>query len=161
GTTSIDAASEEGDDADSALVDTDVSVDTGAGAPDAERAEASVLDATGDEAQDDATGVPAEAGGDEPVDQGDATDGSVGGEGGLPDASSPTAISFDFVGGGIPMGPTEVAGVFPASHWNSCADASGTLASLVDADGTASAAAVTWNGGGVWQLPVADAPGNA
>ena len=159
GTTFIDAASED-DDAGSELVDAGASVDTGAATGAAESAEASVLDGTSDEAQD-ATVVPGEAGGDERADRGGATDGSVDGGGILADASSPTAISIDFVGGGMPMGSTEIAGVFPAAHWNSCADASGTLASLVDSDGTASAAAVTWNGGAVWQLPVADAPGNA
>ena len=37
------------------------------------------------------------------------------------DASSPVAISIDFVGGGTPMAPTETAGVFPAAQWNSAA----------------------------------------
>jgi hypothetical protein len=159
GTTFIDAASGD-DDAGSALVDTGASVDTGGAILDAESAEANVLEATSDEAQD-AMRVAGDAGGDEPANGGDATDGSIDGDSVLQDASSPTAISIDFVGGGAPMGSTEIAGVFPAAHWNSCADASGTLASLVDSDGTASATAVTWNGGGVWQLPVADAPGDA
>lgn len=159
GTTSIDAASGD-DDAGGALVDTGASVDSGATILDAESAEARVLDATSDEGQD-ATGVPGEAGGDGRADRGDAMSGSVDGDGVLGDASSPTAISIDFVGGGIPMESTEIAGVFPAADWNSCADASGTLAALVDSDGTASATEVTWNGGGVWQLPVDDAPGDA
>jgi len=159
GMTFIDAASGD-DDTGSALVDTGASVDTDGAMLDVESAEVSVLDATSDEAQD-ATSVPDAAGGDEPPNPVDATSGRVDGDVVLEDASRPTAISIDFVGGGMPMGPTEIAGVFPAAHWNSCADASGTLASLVDSDGTASAAAVTWNGGGVWQLPVADTPGDA
>lgn len=77
-----------------------------------------------------------------------------------PDALRPVVISIDFVGGGIPMAPTETAGVFPAAEWNSAAGASGALPALVESDGTASAAAVTWDGGGVWQLPVTDAPGD-
>jgi hypothetical protein len=78
------------------------------------------------------------------------------------DTTSPTpvAISVDFVGGGTPMALTETAGVFPAARWNSAAGAAGTLAALLESDGSISAAAVTWDGGGVWQLPVPDAPGN-
>jgi hypothetical protein len=70
------------------------------------------------------------------------------------------AISIDFVGGGTPMASTEIAGVFPATRWNSAAGASGTLPAMIASDGTASVAAVTWDSGGVWQLPVTDAPGN-
>ena len=72
----------------------------------------------------------------------------------------PVAISIDFVGGGIPMAPTEIAGVFRATRWNSAAGAAGTVSALVLSDGTISAAAVTWDSGGVWQMPVTDAPGD-
>jgi hypothetical protein len=72
----------------------------------------------------------------------------------------PVAISIDFVGGGIPMAATETAGVFRAARWNGAAGAAGTVSALVLSDGTISAAAVTWNGGGVWQLPVTDVPGD-
>jgi hypothetical protein len=168
GATSIDAGSQD-DDASGALVDTGASVsidafmDTGLTMLDAESVEASVLDATSGEAQD-AAADPGEAADGSLADAGaattDATNGSVDGNGVLEDASGPTAISIDFVGGGIPMESAEIAGVFPAAHWNSCADASGTLSALVDSEGTAWPAAVTWNGGGVWQLPIADAPGD-
>ena len=73
---------------------------------------------------------------------------------------TPVAISIDFVGGGIPMALSETAGVFPAAQWNSAAGAAGTLSALVQSDGSATIAAVTWDGGGVWQIPVPDAPGN-
>ncbi len=72
----------------------------------------------------------------------------------------PVAISIDFVGGGIPMAPTEIAGVFRAARWNSAAGAAGTVSALVLSDGTISPAAVTWDSGAVWQLSVADAPGD-
>jgi hypothetical protein len=72
----------------------------------------------------------------------------------------PVAISIDFVGGGIPMAPTEIAGVFRAAQWNSAATAAGTVSALVLSDGTISAAAVTWDSGAVWQVPVTDAPGD-
>lgn len=58
------------------------------------------------------------------------------------------------------MAPMETAGVFPASHWNSATTALGTLAALIESDGSPSAASVAWDSGGTWQLPVPDAPGN-
>ena len=58
------------------------------------------------------------------------------------------------------MAPTEIAGVYPAAHWNSAATAVGALTALLESDGTPSAASVTWDSGGVWQLPVPDAPGD-
>jgi hypothetical protein len=120
----------------------------------------------------DAPGSTGGAGGrvdDSPADSGPPVDaGAVGGSGGQqdaastagPDASSPVVISIDFVGGGTPMAPTEAAGVLRAARWNSAAGAAGALAALVAADGTASAATVTWDAGGVWQQPSADAPGD-
>jgi hypothetical protein len=91
--------------------------------------------------------------------QGDAS-GTAGRDAAVDAARPPVAISIDFVGGGIPMAPTEVAGVFRASRWNSAAGAAGTVPALVLSDGTISPAAVTWDSGGVWQLAVADAPGD-
>ena len=43
------------------------------------------------------------------------------------------------------MGATETAGVKPAANWNGAANIMGTLANLRQADGTVTAATVTWN----------------
>jgi hypothetical protein len=92
-------------------------------------------------------------------------------------AIAPTIISIDFVGGGsavdsgatgtVAMAATESAGVKPATHWNSAANRTGTLASLVLADGTTSSASVTWNSpiasgetSATWSLHFTDAPGD-
>jgi hypothetical protein len=89
-------------------------------------------------------------------------------------------LSIDFIGGRPPMGgaggmnviaapamtATEVAGVKPVAHWNGAANISGTLASLVLADGTATSASVTWNSPsmgtnpGEWMMGFADMPGD-
>ena len=72
-----------------------------------------------------------------------------------------TAIGIKFVGDGTAMGSTEVAGVVPQSNWN---DASGTSSTtplaLLDQNGDGTSATVTWNTNGVWELPIADNPGN-
>jgi hypothetical protein len=82
---------------------------------------------------------------------------------------SPTnqgSISIDFQGGsasnGTPalMGPSEVAGYFPASNWNNAAGASGAASSLVQSNGTASSASVTWVANNVWSTSITDAAGN-
>jgi hypothetical protein len=86
----------------------------------------------------------------------DAGRDGVGGQGG----ARPVVISVDFVGTGVAMAATETAGVVPATRWNSAAAATGTLTALVESDGTASTAGVTWDGSTLWVLPVADAPGN-
>jgi hypothetical protein len=83
--------------------------------------------------------------------------GGAGGQGG----ATPTVISVDFVGGGVVMGTTEVAGVVRAARWNSAALATGSLASLTTSTGAATTAAVSWNGENVFQLGIADAPGDA
>ncbi len=89
-------------------------------------------------------------------------------------------ISIDFIGGSVPaggtsggtlvaapaMGATETAGVKAAVNWNGAANIMGTLANLREADGTATAATVTWNSPvsagnpGEWINGYADAPGN-
>jgi hypothetical protein len=75
--------------------------------------------------------------------------------------TSGDAISIDFVGGDVPMGSTEVAGVVAASNWN---DASGAVSSsplgLVDENGNALTATVIWNADDIWQQSITDAPGN-
>jgi hypothetical protein len=65
------------------------------------------------------------------------------------------------------MAATESAGYKPATHWNSAANRTGTLTSLVLADSTTSSASVTWNSpiaGGetsaTWSLHFTDAPGD-
>lgn len=72
------------------------------------------------------------------------------------------AISIDFVGlSTTPMASTEVAGVIPVSNWN---DANGAVSSaplsLVDQNGSATTAAVTWASDNVWDQPITDQPGN-
>jgi hypothetical protein len=70
-------------------------------------------------------------------------------------AIAPMIISIDFVGGTPPgdsgttgtvvMAATESAGVKPATHWNSAATNTGTLASLKLAGGTTTSASATWS----------------
>jgi hypothetical protein len=106
--------------------------------------------------------------------------GSGAGSGGT--AGSKTIIvSVDFIGGSVPMGgtgggmlvpapamgPTETAGVKPAMNWNGAATSNGTLSNLLEADGTVTAASVTWSSpsmgssNGEWKNNYPDAPGNA
>jgi hypothetical protein len=70
-------------------------------------------------------------------------------------------ISIDFVGTGIPMGPTEIAGVVPKSRWN---DESGVTSAspqrLVDETGGATGAMVSWKADNLHALPINDQPGN-
>ena len=87
-------------------------------------------------------------------------------------------MSVDFVGGIVIAGTgvltpapamtaTEIAGVKPSANWNSAPMNTGSLTNLVLGDGTATAAAVTWNSPptganpGEWRNPYPDAPGNA
>ncbi len=64
------------------------------------------------------------------------------------------------------MGPTEVAGVKPVSHWNSAQGPMGQLTSLAQSDGTSTLVTAMWNspagasGPGVWRNGFPDAPGN-
>jgi hypothetical protein len=86
-----------------------------------------------------------------------------------PVSVSPTnqgSISIDFQGGsstnGTPalMGPSEVAGYFPASNWNSAPGTSGTASSLVQSNGIASSASVTWAANNIWSTSITDTAGN-
>jgi hypothetical protein len=70
-------------------------------------------------------------------------------------------ISVDFVGGGVAMTATEIAGVVRAPRWNSAALSTGSLASLVASTGATTTAAVSWNGENVYQLGIPDAAGDA
>lgn len=127
--------------------------------------------------QDGGLDVPADFGTGGSGDSGTAgAGGSTGGTGGtgMDAAIAPMIISIDFVGGAaagntgtVAMDPNEVAGVEPASHWNSAASNAGTLTSLVLADGTTSSASVAWNSPVVsgqtlatWSLHFTDAPGD-
>ena len=92
-------------------------------------------------------------------------------------AIAPMIISIDFVGG-VPVGDSgvtetvvmaasESAGVKPATHWNSAASNTGTLSSLVSADGTTTSASVAWDSpvasgetSATWSLSWTDAPGD-
>jgi hypothetical protein len=108
------------------------------------------------------------------------TGGSVVASGGSPGTGGavvvqPQIISIDFVGGrgGVggatptAMGPTEIAGVKPASHWNSISGPSGTQASLMFGGGTASTASITWaapissGNAGMWSVNYLDIAGDA
>jgi len=70
-------------------------------------------------------------------------------------------ISVDFVGNGTAMGSTEVAGVLAKSHWNNASGpSSGTPLALVDENGNATSAAVSWTADNGWVLPITDQAGN-
>ena len=76
-----------------------------------------------------------------------------------------TAISIDFVGGGSnngtpsPMVSSEKAGVTGSVNWNNASSASGT-SSLVQNDGTATGASVSWSANNTWSTSISGAPGN-
>jgi hypothetical protein len=79
-------------------------------------------------------------------------------------ASTPAgAIGIDFVGTSTStMAASEQAGVVVQSHWNSAVGAVRTSAlALVDGNGAATGAGLTWTSHNGWQTPIADAPGNA
>jgi hypothetical protein len=59
------------------------------------------------------------------------------------------------------MAVTESAGFKPATHWNSATNTTGTLSSLLAADGSTTTASVTWNAPSTWTLPFTDASGDA
>jgi hypothetical protein len=92
-------------------------------------------------------------------------------------AIAPMIISIDFVGGGVAvdsgatgtvaMAASESAGVKPATHWNSAASNTGSLASLKLADGTTTSASASWatpvatgETSATWSLNWTDAPGD-
>jgi hypothetical protein len=156
-----------GANADAAIADSSIPMDTrgGGGEPDASLPDGGLepVDASVDGAVKPVDTNPADGSGESganPADNGGESDATPVDSGVLGEASGPVAISIDFVGGGLPMAPTETAGVFPASRWNSATTALGTLTALVESNGTPSAASVAWDSGGTWQLPVPDAPGN-
>ena len=72
------------------------------------------------------------------------------------------AISIDFVGlGTTPMASSEVAGVVALSNWNDAAGASSSSPlPLVDQNGHATTATITWTADDVWDQPITDVAGN-
>jgi len=97
--------------------------------------------------------------------------------GGAAGGPSQLILSIDFVGGGssggaggaisVAMGPSEVAGVKPASHWNSAAGPMGSLSMLTYSTGSAvTGASATWDAplgtgnAGIWRVGYTDAPGD-
>jgi endoglucanase len=80
-------------------------------------------------------------------------------------ASAPAytdAIGINFVSYAVtPMAPTEVAGAVPLANWNQAGVAnSGTMDALVDENGAATSASVTWNAPNTYSIPISDNPGN-
>src|SRR5579862_9921863 len=76
-------------------------------------------------------------------------------------SSSGGVISVKFVGSGAAMASSEVAGVVPKDNWNQAKGASSTSAmSLVDQNGAATGATITWTADNGYNLPIADQPGN-
>ncbi|MCU1325298.1 MAG: hypothetical protein JWN34_668, partial [Bryobacterales bacterium] len=76
-------------------------------------------------------------------------------------ATSPTALSVDFVGTGNSLAANEVAGVIPKSNWNSASGAASTTPlNLKSEAGSATGATVTWASDNAWRTPVADVAGN-
>jgi hypothetical protein len=111
------------------------------------------------------------AGGTGGIASGGTQTGGAGGTGGTATggATGPMIISIRFVGGrtgGAPgtttMSATDSAGFKPAANWNSAPNATGTLSSLVAADGsTATGASITWNSPGTYTVGFTDTSGDA
>lgn len=75
--------------------------------------------------------------------------------------STATSISIHFVGNGIALNPTDVAGVVPKPNWNNLtATSSATPVALVDENGNATPATVTWSGYNPWSMPIPNTPAN-
>jgi endoglucanase len=72
------------------------------------------------------------------------------------------AISINFVSYAVtPMAPTEVAGVVALANWNQAGVAnSGAMSGLVDENGAATTASVTWNAPNTYDTSIPDLPGN-
>jgi hypothetical protein len=72
------------------------------------------------------------------------------------------AVSVNFVGNGLAMGPAEIAGVAPRAFWNNAFGAGSSIpVSLVDETGTGTGAGVTWTSNNTWSLPIPDQPGDS
>jgi hypothetical protein len=76
--------------------------------------------------------------------------------------SSSGVISIQFVGSGTAMANTELAGVIPESHWNTANGGTPvTPLALVDQTGASTGATVTWTSDNLYNLSIADQPGNS
>jgi hypothetical protein len=74
-------------------------------------------------------------------------------------------ISINFTGGDggsgvdsgkVPASVTGVAGVQPVANWNNAAGGDGTLSSLLNSNGAATAASVTWSSPNMWSTAAAN-----
>jgi hypothetical protein len=70
-------------------------------------------------------------------------------------------ISIQFVGAGVAMTASEVAGVVPEPNWNAAKGGTPSVPMpLVDSTGSSSGASVSWTSDNLFSLPITDAPGN-
>jgi hypothetical protein len=75
--------------------------------------------------------------------------------------SSSNVVSIDFVGLGVLMGSSEVAGVVAKNNWNNAGGASSSSPlALVDETGTITNETIAWTSDDVWGQSIADQPGN-
>jgi hypothetical protein len=71
------------------------------------------------------------------------------------------AVSINFAGNGLAMGPSEIAGVARRAFWNNAFGAGSSIpVALVDETGTSTGAGVTWTSNNAWSLPIPDQPGD-
>ncbi len=70
------------------------------------------------------------------------------------------SFGLQFAGSAVPITPGELAGVVPATNWNSAAGSNGALAQIKDNLGLPSGVGVTYAAAGTWTLGLADSPGN-
>ena len=76
-------------------------------------------------------------------------------------AAGAGAIGIDFVGQGAPMGSAETAGVVPRARWNAATGAiRSTPLALLDENGAATGATVTWTSDYAEATGITDQPGN-
>ncbi|HJX66288.1 MAG TPA: hypothetical protein VJ860_20310, partial [Polyangia bacterium] len=95
---------------------------------------------------------------------GTATGGTATGGTATGGTTGPMIISIRFEGGRtggasgiVAMDPNDIAGVKPAAHWNSATSNTGTLSSLLAADGsTAIGASVGWSASDTWTAGFTD-----
>lgn len=72
------------------------------------------------------------------------------------------AVSVNFVGSGLAMAPSEMAGVTPRAFWNNAFGAASSIpVSLVDETGTRTGGSITWTSNNTWSLPIPDQAGDS
>ena len=75
--------------------------------------------------------------------------------------ASSNVVSIDFVGLGVLMGSSELAGVVAKNNWNNAGGASSSSPlALVDETGTITNATVAWTSDDAWGQSIADQPGS-